>query len=47
MDWNTALLEIILGLQGLAVIGVSLLLIAESYHGRNDIGRDRAGRSGV
>ena len=44
MDWNIALLEIILGLQGLAVIGVSLVLIADSYRGRGEAGQDRIGR---
>jgi hypothetical protein len=47
MDWNTALLVIVLGLQSIAVIGVSLMLIAESYQGRTEIGRDRAGHPGA
>jgi hypothetical protein len=47
MDWNTALLIIVLGLQSVAVIGVSLILIAESYHGRTEIGRDRTGHPGT
>jgi hypothetical protein len=47
MDWNTALLIIVLGLQSVAVIGVSLVLIAESYQGHTEIGQDRAGRPGA
>ncbi|HVZ05001.1 hypothetical protein [Hyphomicrobium sp.] len=37
MDWDIMPLAIILALQSLAVIGVSLLLIAESYKEKNEI----------
>lgn len=44
MDWDILPLEIILGLQSLAVIGVFLILIAESYHGEASERRSLRGR---
>jgi hypothetical protein len=38
MDWDILPLQIILILQGVAVIGVSLMLIADSYMGESELG---------
>jgi hypothetical protein len=36
MDWTILPLQIILALQGIAVVGVSLVLIADSYLGNSE-----------
>jgi hypothetical protein len=44
MDWTILPLQIILALQGVAVIGVSLMLIADSYLGNGEIDDRRSAR---
>lgn len=45
MDWTILPLQIILALQGIAVVGVSLMLIADSYVGNSEIDDRRPTRA--